>query len=58
VPQYIKARALENDVRDAVDTGIQVNHGAHAKTLGYVEEVIADAPEDCDEEAAAQARWC
>ena len=65
-PQCIKAGASEDDVREAIETGFQVNRGAHAKTQGYVEDVITDARQDidgprsecCDEETAAQTGGC
>ena len=58
VPQCIKAGALESDVREAIETGFQVNRGAHAKTQDYVEDVITDAKEGCHDDAAAQTGCC
>lgn len=66
MPQCFKAGASEDDVREAIETGFQVNRGAHAKTQGYVENVIADAiedidgptPECCNEKTATQNGCC
>ena len=58
VPRCIKAGALESDVREAIKTGFRVNRGAHAEIRRYVEDVIADANEDCDDGPAAQTCCC
>lgn len=66
VPQCSKAGASKDDVRDAIETGFQVNRGAHAKTQGYVEHVITDAKHDidgpaphcCDQETAKRTGCC
>jgi len=58
VPQCIKAGALESDIREAIETGFQVNRGAHSKTQDYIEDVLADAKEDRDDNAAAKSGCC
>jgi alkylhydroperoxidase/carboxymuconolactone decarboxylase family protein YurZ len=66
VPQCIKAGASKDDLRDAIETGFRVNRGAHAKTRGYVDDIMTDACEDIDgprwkprsEETVAQNGCC
>jgi alkylhydroperoxidase/carboxymuconolactone decarboxylase family protein YurZ len=66
VPQCFKAGASKDEVQDAVDTGFQVNRGAHAKTRGYVNDIMTGAGEDIDgptweprsEETVAQNGCC
>ena len=36
----IAAPASEDDVREAIEIGCQIDRSAHAKTKGYVEDVI------------------
>ena len=66
VPQCIEAGASKDDVRSAIETGFQVNRGAHAKTRGYVDDIMTDAGEGIDgprserrsEETLAQNACC
>ena len=66
VPQSFMAGASEKDARDAIETGLQVNRGAHAKTRGFVEEIVANARQNtdtpatecCDKETAARTGCC
>ena len=66
IPQCIKAGASGDDVREAIETGFQVNRGAHAKTQRFVEDVITDANYDieeplsecCEKETAKQSGCC
>jgi alkylhydroperoxidase/carboxymuconolactone decarboxylase family protein YurZ len=48
VPQCIEAGASKDDVQNAIETGFQVNRGAHAKTQGYVDDIMTDAGEGID----------
>ena len=62
----IKAGAAEDDAREAIEIGFQVNRSAHAKTKGYVEDVITDTKQDtggsrsecCDEETGTETGCC
>lgn len=66
VPQCIKADASEDDIREAIETGLQVNRGARAKTQGFVGDIITTANHDideqtspcCDEVTAARSGCC
>jgi len=58
VPQCIRAGIPETDIRQAIETGFQVNRGAHAKTHDYVETVIGQAKKDSDENATARKCCC
>ena len=66
VPQCTKAGASEDDIREAIETGLQVNRGAHAKTQGFVEDVMTVAKHDideptspcCDKDTAARSGCC
>ena len=50
VPQSIKAGASGADIREAIETGFQVNRGAQAKMQGCVDDImmyaddVSDAP--------------
>jgi AhpD family alkylhydroperoxidase len=58
VPKCIKTGAKASDIREAIETGFQVNRRAHADIQGYVEDAIADASGDSDDEAATSRRCC
>ncbi len=66
VPKCVKAGASEDEILDAIDTGFQVNRGAHAKTQAFADEVLTNAqqsideptPECCDEATAARTGCC
>ncbi|MCP4375779.1 MAG: hypothetical protein GY794_06340 [bacterium] len=62
----IKAGVSEDDAREAIEIGFQVNRSAHAKTKGYVKDVITDTRQDiggsrsecCDEETGTKTGCC
>ena len=58
VPKCIKTGAKASDVREAIETGFRVNRRAHAYIRDHVEDIIAGAREDCDDEAAAPTCCC
>lgn len=43
VPQSIKAGASGADIREAIETGFQVNRGAQAKMQRCVEDIVTRA---------------
>ena len=64
VPHGLAAGLTEADVRMAIEIGFGVNRGAHAKTQGYIDDVISDSADAdleapcCDAETAAATGCC
>jgi len=60
LPQARHAGMSESEIRQAIEIGFGVNRGAHAKTKGFIDEVIADSEHAdatagcCDEQTAEQ----
>jgi len=49
VPQSIKAGASGADIREAIETGFQVNRGAQAKMRNCIDFILTYAKEGNDE---------
>lgn len=49
VPQSIKTGASMVDIREAIETGFQVNRGAQARMRNCIDVILAHAIEDDDE---------
>ncbi len=64
IPLGKKAGLSESEVRQAIEIGFGVNRGAHAKTRGFIDEVIINSEqtnpisECCDEQTAQQTGCC
>ncbi|NQU55752.1 MAG: carboxymuconolactone decarboxylase family protein [Rhodospirillales bacterium] len=64
VPLGSETGLTEHQIREAIEIGFGVNRGAHAKTKGYIDDVIADSQHAdttarcCDEETAEQTGCC
>ena len=62
----IKSILAVGDAREGIEIGFQVNCSAHAKTKGYVEDVITDTRQEiggsrsecCDEETGTKKGCC
>lgn len=49
VPRSITAGASRADIREAIETGFQVNRGAQAKMRGCVDDIMTYAEDGADE---------
>ena len=63
VPRGSEAGLSEREIREAIEIGFAVNRGAHAKTKGYVDDVIyeskhADTSEKCCDDETSQKTGC
>ncbi len=64
VPLGRAAGISVEDIKQAIDIGFGVNRGAHAKTKGYIDDVIASSDDAdlsapcCDQETAEKTMCC
>ncbi len=64
VPLGNEAGLSESEIRQAIEIGFGVNRGAHAKTSGFIDDVITNSEHAdttagcCDEETSKQTGCC